>query len=223
MPSPTSKAKLTFYFQGTRFYQSIAVLWGYLLQDDEGMAPHDYLDDLESFFYVLCQAMISRVSQGKSISKQAKSMLAAWQSPNFDFSRTSKVEFVREPLRNSFVDADYWGEACKKLLKKYHAFVQLLNHKKDLIRCRDEVDLQGQVAMLREIADIDTHYRDIDDMFQEALDALKTEEPEIEVRLANSVPASPRDTQSIHARSLKRRSDEVDHLSGLKRPSKRRH
>lgn len=224
VPCPTllNNNKLIIDLQGTRFYQSIAVLWGYILREEEGMAPHDYLDDLESFFYVLCQAIISKVSKGKSLSRRADNMLAAWQSADFDYSRTSKVEFVRMPFRNSYVDTDYWGEACRSLIKKYHAFVQLVNDKKDNIRCLEEVDLQGQVEMLRGIGDIDTHYRDIDKMFQEALDALITEEPKIEARLGNSLPAAPGDAQLVQP-GLKRRSDEMEDFSGMKRPSKRRH
>lgn len=214
---------LTLHSQGTRLYQSIGVLWGYEVGPGEIMLPHDYLDDLESFFYVLCHPMLSRVAPGKPVNTRAERQLSMWQSSHPDNSRCYKAEFSAGILDGALVDTDYWGEACNKLLVEYHAFVGLVASRKTRIRYDYLLDHAEKVARLREIGkDVDKHYDTIDRLFQEALDLLKTEEPQIDARLATLESAARRNASHNRAHGLKRGSNEMEDVAVSGRDVKRR-
>lgn len=216
--------------QGTRFYQSISVLWNYaLLKDNMFVMPHDYLDDLESFFYILCQAMLSRVSAGRSVSEPVTDMLKEWEAARPEHSRSCKTDFVVFAFQNSRLDVGHWGEACRNLLKEFHTFIQGIVRAKDHIRWLDDVDNEDRLALLNDLGrNVENHYQHLDKIFQEALDALAAEEALTGAHLLSSAVGvlpgvSPMPQSPPHGRSLKRNSHELEDTTEIHRPSKRHH
>src|SRR5882762_3193746 len=73
--------------QGTRMYQSYKLLVG-SKRDWPHLRPHDYLDDLESFFYVLCHVCFLHKNGEPMASFSTHETLAEWNSgkPNDKWS-----------------------------------------------------------------------------------------------------------------------------------------
>jgi len=70
--------------QGTRMYQSYKLLIG-STEDSPDLRPHDYLDDLESFFYVLCHVCFLYKNGEPIASFSTHETLAEWNSGNTKF------------------------------------------------------------------------------------------------------------------------------------------
>lgn len=175
---------------GTRNYQSIAVLQSYDLEPGQPIFPHGYLDDLESFFYVLCDIMFNRFSIGTEIDREAKKLLDQWGSSN---GLQSKIIFTQFTLDSGLIDVDFWGTACAELLKDFHGFMKAIIYQKETIRVK-RATREEKARLLKEMeADgkVGEYYDAVDALLKKALVALETEEPEIEARLAARNAARP--------------------------------
>ncbi|KAJ3501283.1 hypothetical protein NLJ89_g9409 [Agrocybe chaxingu] len=77
---------------GMRTFQSLFVMCSEL-DWLEGLIPlpHDYLDDLESFFYVYCWVCMHHSADGKPLKKPP---LTAWESQNPEFRIAAKSAFL---------------------------------------------------------------------------------------------------------------------------------
>lgn len=222
---------------GTRRYQSQAVLASYHTPPDNSLPPHDFFDDLESFFYVLCDLMFSRVPTGKRMDSEAKIMLERWDMRDAITAKDSKGSFVMYPFSTALVNADYWGIACVELLEGFHDLLQDLVRQKEKFRGKKKLSLEEKVQRVRAMG-FDEHYDRIDSLYEKALDALRTEEPEIEARLVAAkaaaaaaapppiqqplaVPVPTADVAPMPRRVSKRRLEQDD-ASELVEPSPKR-
>lgn len=170
----------------------MAVLEAYLLEPEELMEPHGYLDDLESFFYVLCHIVFLVVSPGKEVGGAVKSMIAGWESEDPARSGNAKARMVHSTFKGTYLDTQYWGTACQQLLKEFHAFIQSIAVQKDIIRSSAETTGAQKIALIKAIGhDVDEHYKLLDDIFQKALDGLAAEEPKLNPCLTKSWPTEP--------------------------------
>lgn len=118
-------------FKGDRFFQSCAIL-GFLiaLNDDKSraLAPaHDYLDDLETIFFVLCRLLFGFHPNGepREETDSARSVVEGWDSNNPNHSLALKNMLLSSSCRQQQLAIDVvgesWGNACQTL------FVEFLN------------------------------------------------------------------------------------------------
>ncbi|TFK66136.1 hypothetical protein BDN72DRAFT_880467 [Pluteus cervinus] len=91
---------------GTRAFQSTSVLFGDSIRHNGearrttrgfGPYPHDYLDDMESLFYVLCWICYQFESPGVR-SEDTPDILLEWETRQANSSALAKVEFLTSPL-----------------------------------------------------------------------------------------------------------------------------
>lgn len=187
------------------------------------MLPHDYMDDLESFYYVLGHAVFSRVPNGQAMKPYAASRLEAWQSADYEKARTSKFEFTAGDWKLArFIDVDYWGEAYKDLIKEFRAFLEPIVRRKSQINGDEDLDHSGRIEQLRELGnDISTHYDRLDAIFQKALDKLRTEEDTLPPLAPATFSANGSSNALNRGRTLKRGPVDLDDSGTSGRASKR--
>ncbi|TFK69108.1 hypothetical protein BDN72DRAFT_897574 [Pluteus cervinus] len=111
---------------GTRAFQSIAVLRSDTVREDTeaqgslgvGPYPHDYLDDIESLFYVLCWVCSHYEAPGVRTGGFSR-VFRNWMSPDPEASADAKLKFLLFPL--PALPAYFQrGSAFKHLLEKLH-------------------------------------------------------------------------------------------------------
>lgn len=166
--------------------------------------------------------MLTRVSKGKELDREVVKLLERWQSPDPDTARGMKSEYVSNHFDEFLVDVDYWGQACHDLLQDFHNFIKDIYTKKDLIRVNTALDHEGKVKELKALGNgIESHYGTLDALFQKTLERLKTEEPEIDARLAKAAAAAEKASEKD--RSVKKRALDLE-TTGTEsdRASKRR-
>lgn len=226
------------YLQGTRRYQSCAVLRSYHSKPKDPITPHDYMDDLESFFYMLCELMFTRVSFNKEVDPVVKVILQRWDAKDERTAIDSKATFLSHPVSEDLIDAEYWGVACTELVEGFHAMLQTITQEKAKIMSKSSVSVQERITRLRGMGlngGIDSHYDTLETLFNKTLKALETEEPEIDARIKRaklkagykdeenaSAPQRPVNVQSAYATrsSAKRASENVEGLEVAERPTK---
>ncbi|KAF8955208.1 hypothetical protein BDZ97DRAFT_1674590 [Flammula alnicola] len=103
---------------GTRAFQSINVLESY---DAENMTQ-DHLDDLESFYYVLCWICLG-YSGPKNILDPFPPRLVNWEQGDAMLAADAKEAFLQRPLRRAFTKiAPFFGPVFLRLLGRLHSF-----------------------------------------------------------------------------------------------------
>ncbi|KAF8167303.1 hypothetical protein B0H34DRAFT_10385 [Crassisporium funariophilum] len=95
---------------GTRTFQSIAVL-----RSDTARTVIDYLDDLESFFYVLCWICSGFIGPNMQV-KERPVNLDSWASDDPQCSECAKLSFIHSPIDENFV-TPYFGAPFHRILE----------------------------------------------------------------------------------------------------------
>jgi hypothetical protein len=104
-------------FQGTRAFQSISVLRS---GDTDHPPPHDYLDDLQPFFYVICWICFGYEAPGKKVIPQPE-VLTNWEDLSCTRAAGLKVDFLI--TQNRFpIPPPYFGPVFQFLLEKLRLF-----------------------------------------------------------------------------------------------------
>lgn len=208
--------------------------------------PHDYLDDLESFFYVLSELMMTRVCDGREVNAEAREILKSWDTCDQPVAKSSKTCFVKFSLNRGLLDSEYWGKACLQLFKDFRKFIQEIVDEKAEIRAMEDSDEEKMELFkaMRQGDKLDAHYDALDALFGKALDALKTEEPLIEARLAlakigavapvvtpllpplpapTAIPSDPAPANPVPLprRGVKRRLKELEEIEAAAPPKRR--
>ncbi|KAF5341140.1 hypothetical protein D9611_006029 [Ephemerocybe angulata] len=122
---------------GTRTYQSISVL----LADDplnDPIPPHDYLDDLESFLYVLCHILLGFKRPGELVEPTPR-LISVWDDPDASTAMTNKVVLMAEgyPVYKFPHLKEYWGNSCRKLLEGMRAHISNIVYQKSKVRAAE--------------------------------------------------------------------------------------
>ncbi|TEB19364.1 hypothetical protein FA13DRAFT_1744490 [Coprinellus micaceus] len=117
---------------GTRIFQSLCVLSTY---DIPGLLPaHDYLDDLESFFYVLAYTFLVHLPNGSRASSQDEgpSIVSRWDNPNASIAwrHKSRIFSGRDGLIAAKVVERTWGPICSSLFTKFGDWMSDMRHEK---------------------------------------------------------------------------------------------
>lgn len=203
----------------------------YNIEAGDTVPPHDYLDDLESFFYVLCELMFTRFSPGKVIHKEAKLLLERWEARDPRIAIESKTVFLVESFDVDLIDSDYWGSACLAVLQGFHSFIYDIYRQKATIR-RKKIPIQDKVALYKGLGQngkIDMHYKTLEDLFNAALkvletDGLKSDESRVtaEAELATTSGSSSRSVCGSRSKTSKRDSRKLDGAEDMEPPVKRR-
>ncbi|KAJ3549037.1 hypothetical protein NMY22_g1036 [Coprinellus aureogranulatus] len=114
---------------GTRLYQSISVLNSL---ESTPRPKQEYLDDLESFFYVLSHIMFAFTRPGVLAPTQPPGFMEGWPSPNPYISAATKYAFVCQLLPVAGL-SEYWHGACLTLLEEFQGTVKgILRAKEDI-------------------------------------------------------------------------------------------
>ncbi|KAJ3504711.1 hypothetical protein NLJ89_g7794 [Agrocybe chaxingu] len=106
---------------GTRAFQSANVLYSY--GTGTFSRPHSHLDDLESFFHVLCWICFKYVRPGQKL-PNIPQILSFWDHEDHRIAYMAKKTFFSDPLtdRKTGVVSDFFGAPFRKLLENLHAF-----------------------------------------------------------------------------------------------------
>ncbi|KAJ3506810.1 hypothetical protein NMY22_g17129 [Coprinellus aureogranulatus] len=206
---------------GTRMYQSISVLTSYLV--DHVHLAHDYLDDLESFFYVAVYLMFGWSGAECEQAKKPE-FLATWDHDDPIHSRNAKVTFITEALNLKPIPS-FWTAPCRELLRSFHKFVRGIVSEKADIRGLDEPE--ERLRALEQLHEgFEDHYNSLKAMFDKALKDLDVLEQKERAQAQTAAVAGPRPEQPAipgpsfnPPRVSKRGSDSVE--DDIESPSKR--
>ncbi|KIM49614.1 hypothetical protein M413DRAFT_35636, partial [Hebeloma cylindrosporum] len=112
---------------GTRAFQSVRVLKSFLPK--KARMCHDYLDDLESFFYVLIWICIGYSQPGKMV-EPIPELLSDWESENPIFAARTKVDMYFTALEEMVEVTPFFGVIFQELLENVHGFFSVVVHRK---------------------------------------------------------------------------------------------
>ncbi|RXW16533.1 hypothetical protein EST38_g9330 [Candolleomyces aberdarensis] len=125
---------------GDPFFLSVGLLVNaYSLQhsSSETVLPHDYLDDLQSFFYTIASIMYQYDSSGQEQDPMPR-FLQEWESSLYSLR---KHRVFKQQLLLAKIPVDplkhlgrSWSKASRKLLKVFHEYSCEMGNKKEKIR-----------------------------------------------------------------------------------------
>jgi hypothetical protein len=84
---------------------------------------HDHLDDLESFFYVLCWICFGFSGPGKKLNPFPKT-LSKWESTDPELAADAKKGMFYLGLENTGDTTPFFGDIFQELLEDLHGFFQ---------------------------------------------------------------------------------------------------
>ncbi|KAF6760823.1 hypothetical protein DFP72DRAFT_881533 [Ephemerocybe angulata] len=185
---PTAE-KLEDTHPGTLLYQSICLL------DSRKPAfariPRDYLDDLESFFYVLCHLLYGYegVNTPAPDAFRPGSLLARWE--DMDTENASNRKYVYLTSEGPKVDPPpmFWASPCIDLCEKFRKYIfPLVETKVDIRVERDGATRKTLFQKLYQ--QLDRHYEDVIALFDAALEALDKPGGQLPRRDTSDSPSS---------------------------------
>ena len=175
--SKTSKNQATEEARtGSRFFQSCAILQALTNWTGERAAAHDFLDDLEAFFYLLCRILLKCLKNGKErpATDLAWKVIQGWDSENLNEALNSKSNLFNPGRQNKRVAIQCvekeWGSECSTLFKRFLEWVGGIQVEKE--RIRDEAGPQDptkESIYANLIKQVDTHYIAVLGFFEEAI------------------------------------------------------
>jgi hypothetical protein len=121
--------------QGSHLFQSSGILDS-LTELNEGKTPpaHDYLDDLESFFFVLCYLLFMFIPDGtpREPTDKARSLMDGWDDDKADKALQPKLTLLHSRTKRSAASriGSSWGKACRVLFEDYHEWICNIQGKK---------------------------------------------------------------------------------------------
>ena len=156
--------------QGLRIFQSVSVLSTVFerLQD----TPHDYLDDLQSFFYLLVYIMLLFRPDGSCVpgAEEGPSIILSWdqRNPRRAFAHKERLT-GGSPLKYSIgkMIRASWGRICEGLFMQLCAWTLSRRGDKERIA----IQKKGPEVLLPKR---DEHYSAVLEMFDQAIQAVKS-------------------------------------------------
>ncbi|KAJ2914317.1 hypothetical protein MD484_g6091, partial [Candolleomyces efflorescens] len=153
---------------GTRPYLSIPALHSGSVSDP---LPHDHLDELESFLYVLVHIMFGYDSEGAAHTPEEDSDFHDWEVYRDDCRRLGR-------LKEAYLSREYvprqvskrWPSPCVDLIIAYAAFMQPLVMKKLVLSQLNPAARDGRDKVFS--ANLAEHYNYILNLFDTAIEAL---------------------------------------------------
>ncbi|RXW19649.1 hypothetical protein EST38_g6200 [Candolleomyces aberdarensis] len=161
---------------GTRMFQSMMVLRTAEMKEKE-ISAHDYLDDLEAFFWVFSYLVCFYRADGTPAPKSIfQAHPQSWLKANPVEAHRRKLCFLS--LRGIVCEAklymdDGWRFACTDLFFKFREYMWKLADRKEELAFEDiegEPDESGPNKFASMLKDVDEHYDHILGLFDEALE-----------------------------------------------------
>ena len=199
------------------------------VNDTTGQAlPHDYLDDLESFFYVLCWVTIGYAGPNNPIKGSNRPrVLLKWDQDDASAAADSKKAMI--PYLGAKV-TPYFGPTFQKLLSAMHCFLR--PHIVSKMEQRDNSNTPRK-HLLDLIEPAKAHYADVLAIIDQGILDLKSEP--LNAQHTTPAPVTPtrmtllpgfRETpplsHSPSGSSLKRQGEEPDMLDGSPKSKKQK-
>ncbi|KAJ3527029.1 hypothetical protein NMY22_g9931 [Coprinellus aureogranulatus] len=164
---------------GSRFFQSCAIL-DYLTDLTSEIPPaHDYLDDLEGFFFLLCWIFLRHLSDGtpRPTTDAAWKVIAGWDSEKADESLKSKSILFSVGRRQRRIAIECvrkgWGAECATLFAKLLEWVGDIQAEKERLSAELGPQDPTKESIFKPLyAKCDEHYMDVLGFFEEAIVSL---------------------------------------------------
>ncbi|TEB28386.1 hypothetical protein FA13DRAFT_1815909 [Coprinellus micaceus] len=175
---------------GTRLFQSISVL--YSSQLGELAWEHDYLDDLESFLYSLAFIVLCYRPDGRPIptDEDGPSIAWSWAEEVPEDACEKKQSFFgmgTVTIRSSRAVETIWGPVCGALFNKFHRWIFQMRTKKGTLTRRG----RGSASPLASFhACRDEHYSTVVNMFDEAIEGVRSLEAPLSPPMVPTVSGS---------------------------------
>lgn len=144
------------------------------------VAPaHDYLDDLQAFFYLLCWILLRYLKDGtlRPLNDTAWKVIRGWDSENVDEALNSKSALFN-PFRRTKQTAiscvqKEWGQECATLFRKFLEWVAQIETDKEKARISSgPQDPEKESIYKQLLSQIIAHYTHVLSLFEEAVLAL---------------------------------------------------
>ncbi|KAF5341174.1 hypothetical protein D9611_006062 [Ephemerocybe angulata] len=206
---------------GTYLYQSASILRNGRAERSLVRIPHDYLDDLESFFWVLCHLLYGYEGSNQRVPDafSAESLLGECENLRPLDASIRKHFYIAREGPNFFDIPLFWNEAVVDLCESFRLYMHPLTEAKLLSRIPNRADIEP--AVLRDLhANVNRHYADIIALFDVTLEKLGRlgESPRREEPAPPTPPSEETFFSFLPSRAaVKRRSNDV--LDGT--PTKR--
>ncbi|KAJ2926513.1 hypothetical protein H1R20_g10571, partial [Candolleomyces eurysporus] len=162
---------------GTRMFQSLMVLRTYQFEQDI-ISAHDYLDDLESLFWVFSYLLLTYKVDGKrAASNYLQDDVSSWgQDPSA--ALMAKFVFLDDDSMDREIEKlmdEGWRYACTELFSKFRVYMNTLARKKRrLISESDSVTGDGLPNRFSSLLEnVDEHYEYVLGLFDDALKKVK--------------------------------------------------
>ncbi|KAF6760879.1 hypothetical protein DFP72DRAFT_1165972 [Ephemerocybe angulata] len=216
---------------GTWLYLSFADLANGKANRGLACVDHDYLDDLESFFYVLCHLMYGFDSIGvaKSDTDFRETVMGAWEDEDAVLTAPSKLAYFHSQGMHVVPPSPFWSQACIDLCEKIRHFLCPLLMAK--IKIRSTKGAAVREAMLADLhAGMEEHYSEVLGFFDTALEELAKPGGEAPRRPPSASTTSSFDSPRRDAnpplapvnRGMKRSIEDVEALPNVRRTRSRR-
>ena len=132
---------------------------------------HDHLDDLESFFYVLCWICFGFSGPGKKLDPLPKT-LQKWESTDPESAADAKQSMLFKRLSWAGVCTPFFGDIFQELLQDLHGFfAEQVGRKLDSITQQDTLPIAKQTlpSLPDLIPESSQHYETILDFVDTAI------------------------------------------------------
>ncbi|RXW24320.1 hypothetical protein EST38_g1512 [Candolleomyces aberdarensis] len=177
---------------GTRMFQSLMVLRTYQFGQDI-ISAHDYLDDLESFFWVFSYLLLTYKADGKRAARNyLQDDVSSWgQDPSVAFM--AKFVFLDDDSMDWEIEKlmdEGWRYACTELFSKFRVYMNTLARKKKrLISKCNSVTGDGFPNRFSSLLEnVDEHYEYVLGLFDDALKKVKEDSQPIPDSTSTLVP-----------------------------------
>ncbi|KAF5341172.1 hypothetical protein D9611_006064 [Ephemerocybe angulata] len=176
---------------GTYLYFSISVLRSGSGERLLLPAPHDYLDDLESFFWILCHLLYGYdgINHPVPDAFSVRSMLGQFEDPERVHATTRKQLYLGGEGPKEYPPPLFWSAACIELCEAFRLYLYPLSSAKGKSRQRPDGELIRQDLY----KNAHRHYVDIIALFDAALEKLARpggEAPRHDGSALNPTPAA---------------------------------
>ncbi|KAF5340986.1 hypothetical protein D9611_006058 [Ephemerocybe angulata] len=169
---PTSRVITENRF-GTYLYHSIAVLRSG--RDERLLLPaaHDYLDDLESFFWILCHLLHGYEGVRRPVPDafDPESLLGRFENPQVASATAIKQEYLATEGPSFAPPSLFWSDACVELCEAFRVYMAPIVKAKGSSRFRKNAAI-GHTILQDLYNNINHHYTDIISFFDTALEKL---------------------------------------------------
>ncbi|KAF6760677.1 kinase-like domain-containing protein [Ephemerocybe angulata] len=197
--------------KGTYRFLSIAVLRS---AGAKCTPPHDFLDDLEAFFYVLSHILLLFKEPGVRDEDMVE-IFKRWNNANPEHASDSKTAF----LMRSWTPSQWWGSAAQDLFTGFKILIFSIQNEKDALRNRIIYEPESMRKQLDDFGKVvGDQYEKVLKLFDDALLVIEREDRKaVESDALSTAPNQPACLQpsplknSRPQASLKRGTEEEAH------------